>query len=200
MTSKFWCRAIHSPATSFWNSARSRPRGALWSMSSTIADWRRLAALRRRSRRLFSLDRLAIDHHGETLLEGERGDIGLTALVFERLSHAGEPECDKAIMGGMGQHRFLLSLVVVATAADVAVPDRRAFRWLPLAVGPVEAMLEDRGDGAVAASAVVVAAPAGGIEPLDAISLGEPQNAEAGAEPLLGMRLRPRDCLEQSER
>jgi hypothetical protein len=78
-------------------------------------------------------------------------------------------------MGGMGQHRFLLSLVVVATAADVAVPDRRAFRWLPLAVGPVETMLEDRGDGAVAASADVVAAPAGGIEPLDAISLGEPQ-------------------------
>jgi hypothetical protein len=36
-------------------------------------------------------------------------------------------------------------------------------------------MLEDRGDGAVAASADVVAAPAGGIEPLDAISLGEPQ-------------------------
>ena len=35
-----------------------------------------------------------------------------------------------------------------------------------------------------------------GIEPLDAISLGEPQNAEAGAEPLLGMRLRPHDCLE----
>ena len=78
-------------------------------------------------------------------------------------------------MGGMGQHRFLLSSVVVATAADVAVPDRRAFRWLPLAVGLVEAMLEDRGDGAVAVSADVVAAPAGGIEPLDAISLGEPQ-------------------------
>ena len=37
-------------------------------------------------------------------------------------------------MGGMGQHRFLLSLVVVATAADVAVPDRRAFRWLHEAV------------------------------------------------------------------
>jgi len=124
---------------------------------------------------VLTLDRLAIDHHGETLLEGERGDIGLAALVFERLCHAGEPECDQAIMGGMGQHRFLLYLVVVATAADVAVPDRRAFRWLPLAVGPVEAMLEDRGDGAVAASADVVAAPAGGIEPLDAISLGEPQ-------------------------
>lgn len=63
----------------------------------------RLAALRRRSRRLFStLDRLAIDHHGETFLEGERGDIGLAALVFERLGHAGEPECDQAIVGGMG--------------------------------------------------------------------------------------------------
>jgi hypothetical protein len=76
---------------------------------------------------VLTLDRLAIDHHGETFLEGERGDIGLAALVFERLGHAGEPECDQAIMGGMGQHRFLLSSVVVATAADVAVPDRRAF-------------------------------------------------------------------------
>ena len=31
------------------------------------------------------------------------------------------------------------------------------------------------------------------IEPLDAVSLGEPQNAEASAEPLFGMRLRPHD-------
>src|SRR4051794_41835632 len=83
-------------------------------------------------------------------------------------------------MGGMGQHRFLLSLVVVATAADVAVPDRRAFRWLPLAGGPGEPMLEDRGDGAVAASADVVAAPAGGIGALDAISLCGAQKTEGG--------------------
>ena len=50
---------------------------------------------------VLTLDRLAIDHHGETFLEGERGDIGLAALVFERLCHDGEPECDQAIMGGM---------------------------------------------------------------------------------------------------
>ena len=30
--------ACDPPAMSFWNSARSRPRGNLWSMSSTIAD------------------------------------------------------------------------------------------------------------------------------------------------------------------
>ena len=45
---------------------------------------------------VLTLDRLAIDHHGETFLEGERGDIGLAALVFERLCHDGEPECDQA--------------------------------------------------------------------------------------------------------
>ena len=151
---------------------------------------------------VLAVDRLAVDHHGETLLEGERGDIGLAALVFERLRHAGEPECDQAIMGGMGQHRFLLFSVVVATAADVGVSDRceRAFRWPSLSVSPIEAMLEDRGDGAVAARADVVAAPAGGIEPLDAVSLGELQNAEASAEPLFGMWLRPHDRLEPSER
>jgi hypothetical protein len=50
---------------------------------------------------VLTFDRLAVDYHGETLLEGERGNIGLAALVFERLRHAGEPECDQAIMGGM---------------------------------------------------------------------------------------------------
>src|SRR3954453_17160977 len=200
MTSKFWCRAIHSPAMSFWNSARSRPRGALWWMSSTIADWRRLAALRRRSRRLFSGSIAS-----RSIIMARRSSKGSVATSGWRrwsssaLAMPVSPSAIRRSWVGWVSIVFLSS-VVVATAADVAVPDRRAFRWLPLAAGPVEAMLEDRGDGAVAASADVVAAPAGGIEPLDAIPPGQPQNPEAGAEPLLGMRLRPHDCLEQSER
>ena len=85
---------------------------------------------------VLALGRLAVDQQGEPLLEGERGDIGLSSLFVERLGHAGEPERDEAVVGGMGQHRFLLSSVVVATAADVAVLDRWAVRRLLLARRP----------------------------------------------------------------
>src|SRR6516162_5738000 len=90
--------------------------------------------------------------------------------------------------------------MVVATATDVGVLYRRAVRDLLLRVGSVEAVLEDRGDGAVASRADVIAAPTGSFEPVDSIFLGEPQDAEAGAESLLGMRLRADDRFEQRER
>src|SRR5262245_25369827 len=90
--------------------------------------------------------------------------------------------------------------MVVATATDVGVLYRRAVRDLLLRVGSVEAVLEDRGDGAVASRADVIAAPTGSFEPVDSIFLGEPQDAEAGAESLLGMRLRAHDRFEQRER
>ena len=48
--------------------------------------------------------------------------------------------------------------------------------------GAVEPVLEDRGDGAVISRADVIAAAAGGFEPVDSVFLGEPQDAEAGAE------------------
>src|SRR5262244_26076 len=90
--------------------------------------------------------------------------------------------------------------MVVATATDVGVLYRRAVRDLLLRVGSVEAVLEDRSDGAVASRADVIAAPTGSFEPVDSIFLGEPQDAEAGAESLLGMRLRAHDRFEQRER
>ena len=93
---------------------------------------------------------------------------GCRALLLERLGHAGEPERDQAIVGGMREHRSPPCLsVVVATAADVGVPDRRAVRRLLSRVGFVEPVLEDRGDRAVAGRADVVAAPAGGFEPVE---------------------------------
>src|SRR6266478_6011663 len=75
--------------------------------------------------------------------------------------------------------------------------DRRTLRGLLLRVGSVEAVLEDRGDGAVASRADVIAAPAGGFEACRPIALGEPEDAEAGPEALLGMRLGLHDRLEQ---
>ena len=93
MMSRFWCRSIHSPATSFWNSARSSPRGAFMSTSSTTAFCRRLANRKPGDEPLVvALGRLAIDQQREALLEAERGNVGLSPLLLERLRHAGEPE------------------------------------------------------------------------------------------------------------
>ena len=81
---------------------------------------------------VLALDGLAVDHQREPLLEGERGDVGLSPLLLQRLGHAGEPERDQAVVGGMREHRiFSVRSVVVATTADVGVPDRRAVRRFP---------------------------------------------------------------------
>ena len=96
---------------------------------------------------VLALDGLAVDHEREPLLEAERGNVGLLALLLQRLGHAGEPERDQAVMCGMREHRLsfrflspagLLRLhpvasVVVATTTDVGVPDRRAVRRFRLA-------------------------------------------------------------------
>lgn len=50
-------------------------------------------------------DDFAIDHDGETVLERERGDVGLAALVVEGLDHAGQAESDQTIESGMGERR-----------------------------------------------------------------------------------------------
>ena len=66
--------------------------------------------------------------------------------------------------------------------------------------GPVEAGLQDRGDRAVGARADGQAALAGRLQPGVAIGLGQPQDAEAGPEALLGMRLGAHDGLDQGGR
>src|SRR6516164_6378552 len=52
----------------------------------------------------------------------------------------------------------------------------------------VETVLEDRIDTAVGAGAELQTTPARGFEPAGAVLPGEPQNAQTGSEPLLGMR------------
>jgi hypothetical protein len=54
---------------------------------------------------VLALGSLAIDEQGKALLEGQRGDVGLSPLFIEGLCHAGEPERDEAVVGGMRQHR-----------------------------------------------------------------------------------------------
>src|SRR6266508_3729952 len=46
----------------------------------------------------------AIDQEGESLLEIERGDVGVSRLLLPGLGHAGEAERDEAVVGRMCEH------------------------------------------------------------------------------------------------
>ena len=53
---------------------------------------------------ILPLDRLPIDEKRETVLERERGYIGLLALLVERLRHSDEAERQEALARWMCQH------------------------------------------------------------------------------------------------
>src|SRR5438552_9629935 len=94
----------------------------------------------------------------------------------------------------------LLSSVVVAIAADVAVMDGWRLRRLAVHIGAIEPMLQSRLDRAVARRADVVAACAGRFDAGRAVAACEPQNTETGAEALFGMRLGLHDRLDERDR
>src|SRR5271154_2282786 len=85
--------------------------------------------------------------------------------------------------------------MVIAGAANVLVDqDRRLARrrW-----GVLAAVLQDGGDGAVGAGAENQRAGTGSVDPLDAEAFDQADNADAGAEALLGMRPRSQDHVDQ---
>jgi hypothetical protein len=61
----------------------------------------------------------------------------------------------------------------------------------------IEVVLEDRVDRAVGARTDLERPAAGGLEPFAAIGLGQPQDADAGAEALFGLRTLAQDDLDQ---
>ena len=61
----------------------------------------------------------------------------------------------------------------------------------------IEVVLQDRVDRAIGARPDLERAAASGFEPFAAIALGEPQDADAGAEALLGMGALPQDDLDE---
>ena len=65
-------------------------------------------------------------------------------------------------------------------------------RWLA-----IEAFVENRADGTVGSGADLEATAAGGFEPFCAVLASQAQNAEAGAEALLGMGPAAQDDLDQ---
>ena len=87
----------------------------------------------------------------------------------------------------------------VRGSADVVVRDRRPVRG-HCRPSAIEAVLQDRMDRAVGARADLDGAATGSFEARMAIGLGEPQDADAGAETLLGVRPLPQDDLEAPRR
>src|SRR3546814_16374939 len=81
----------------------------------------------------------------------------------------------------------------VVLAADVGVPDGIGVGGGVRQERLVEAVLQDRGDRSVAGGADRQAAPAGGLDAHRAAGAGQRQDAEAGPEALLGLRLGAHD-------
>src|SRR6266404_4846768 len=111
----------------------------------------------------------ALDEEAEPLLECERSNSGLLPLLLERFGHADETEGDQPVVCGMWKHVSFLSFVfhprlffacrrlrasrgtrssgscsvVVATPADVGVPDRGRVRRVRFGKGAIEPVLQD---------------------------------------------------------
>ena len=79
----------------------------------------------------------------------------------------------------------MLSCAIAGPSAGVA--GRRRSRLV----------LEDRIDGTVGARTDLKRSTAGGLQPFATICLGQPQDADAGAETLLGVRALAQDDLDQ---
>src|SRR6266851_6890157 len=88
--------------------------------------------------------------------------------------------------------------MVVAGTTDVGMVERQFWRlgWAHRGL-PIEAVLKDGVDRAVRSGADLEAAAARRLEPLDTVLAGQPQDAETGAEALLGMRPAAQDDLDQ---
>lgn len=77
--------------------------------------------------------------------------------------------------------------------------DRRLVRRAGGAIRPVQAVAQDRLHRSVCPGANVHAALASGLQPLGPVAADQAQDAEASAEPLLGMRLGGQDALDERD-
>ena len=144
-----------------------------------------------------AFQRLALDQHGQAVLEAEVRGIGVAPLLLEGAGHAGEAEfAQRSVVGWVS---MMLFSMVVAAAADVFVLDRQLVGHGFGAKCAVQAVLQDRLHRAVGAGADVHAALAGGLQPLGPVAADQAQDPQTGAEPLLGMRLGGQDPLDQRD-
>src|ERR1700737_4190624 len=133
-----------------------------------------------------SIADLLIEQQSEPFGMGQRGGFSGCFDLTEGLGHAVESELMKEIEGWMGE-QGLVSLVVVARAADVGMEDRRAIRCLVRGV-PIELVVEDGTDRSVGERADVDGARGGGFQTCDTERSCQAQDAKTGSEALLGVR------------
>src|SRR4051794_11470764 len=87
--------------------------------------------------------------------------------------------------------------MVIAAATDVAVLDGRHIRHGLRAISTIKVVAQDRDDGAVGACADIDPTLARSLDTLSAIAAHQAENAETGAEALLGVRLGSEDQRHQ---
>ena len=129
---------------------------------------------------------------------GERRALAGGFEFGEGLGHAGEPELGELIEHRMGQHFHSPNqLMVVAGAADVGVEDRDGLGGPRLRGLAIELVVEDRAHRAVGQGADLDGARGRRPRAVPRRTARQPQDAEAGAEALLGVRSARKDQLAQ---
>src|SRR5580692_4025120 len=219
-------RPIQSPVASLANSALSRPRAAMVLRSSMVAVCLRLANLSRVTSRLLSRSTasrstrrpirssnvseatagccrcsskaLAMPTRPRAISRSYVGcrSICHSSVFFSPAAFLRAPP----LRASRGTRSSGSCSVVVATPADVGVPDRGCVRRVWFGEGAIEPVLQNLLDRAVGGGADIVAAPGRGLDALRSIALHEAEDAKARAEALLGMRLCLHDRLEQRDR
>ena len=139
---------------------------------------------------------LMVEEQPEPFGLGEIGRFGIGGEADKGAGHAVQAELVKLIEGRVGQQGDLL--LVIAGTADVGVVEgERALSGARGGVCAIEAVLQDGVDRAVGARADVEAAVAGGFETIASVLACQAEDAEAGPEALLRVRLALQDqCRE----
>ncbi len=109
--------------------------------------------------------------------------------------HAVQLEVPELVEGWVLQHD--VSSMEVSGATDIGVIDRRPVRGLSRFVA-IEVISEDGGDGGIGVGADLQGPPAGGLQPVPPMGLGQAQDADTRPEALFGMRPALEDYPDQS--
>ena len=151
--SKLWWAATQPDWARLMITERSSPRGARKSMSSTVASWRSLAALRRSARRRLSRASASRStSKPEAFVEAQAQVLALLELFAQTERHAEQPQRVEFVEGLVDQHASGLQqrLLVVGRSAQIGMVDRHDLRrCVDDDRHAVQAVLQDGVDAAV---------------------------------------------------
>lgn len=145
-----------------------------------------------------ALGGLAIEQQGEPLGMAQANRRRVVLEFCEGAGHASQAQVGELLGGGVDEQDLSPSVIVAGTA-DVGMVERklRCLGWLRQLL-TVQALLENRVDRSIGASADLQPALTGCLEAIGAVLAGQAQDAEASTEALLGMRPVAQDDLDQS--